>query len=770
MKLVTLPLSLVILLIACAMNAAPVLPSPSTASGATDTGTGNLLGSFGTGNKTITISATGNLTASANSTATFSGILQGTPQSGALNLSNLTLTLPGTYLTAAQVAAAYQPLDSDLTAIAALTTTANGRSLLTASSLTAAGLGLTNGTTIDNLVAVGSNGILQRTAANTYGVASYTGLTWSVGVLSVNASQAITTLSALTSNGPIYTSGGTGALNVGTTTGTGTTYVLSASPTISGALGVGVAPASFFRNDATLEIAGPGSGHAMVNIYQPLKTDESTLNFSAAIDSGVQKNTGSFSYISDNTTSGSGYSHGRISAYAAGWATQGVPINFWSDSVTLFDAAGGAATRPGANILFLNSSAAAIWLGNNTTALYSPTAGRVALNHIGGTAPVFFWEAGGVDRLAIETSGVDAYISTKTAGASIFIRPDNATLAATFTSTATTLAGNLIVGGSIASQASTVLAFAGGANSGGTGYFRSSTVGGVISTGGIGTAGTFARADAGFEAQGNNVNSTGLGPMFSLFNTVTSAQAVAAGGNQTIAYMEEALCASALDTAGATQKVGAISFGWGTVPTPGSASGYGIVRLQASGTSGADNNVIGVMYGNLGVRFLGGNVITSPGAGVFALDGATFIHNSNALAADIIDRTYRNSNSFSGAHEWYTNNAKEWALGEQGGFSSSDFYLYAFSPIVRVAAFSKSDGSLTLSSTVEATIGGAGSLTAAGIYASKKVITASTFTSAAGVAYDFGASSATTITSANKSIKFTVAGTDFYVPAKLTND
>ena len=52
---------------------------------------------------------------------------------------------------AAAAQAASQPLDADLTAIAALTTTANGRSLLTVSTLTNAGLGITNGAAIDTL-------------------------------------------------------------------------------------------------------------------------------------------------------------------------------------------------------------------------------------------------------------------------------------------------------------------------------------------------------------------------------------------------------------------------------------------------------------------------------------------------------------------------------------------------------------------------------------------------------------------------------------------
>lgn len=46
----------------------------------------------------------------------------------------------------------------------------------------------------------------------------------------------------------------------------------------------------------------------------------------------------------------------------------------------------------------------------------------------------------------------------------------------------------------------------------------------------------------------------------------------------------------------------------------------------------------------------------------------------------------------------------------------------------------------------------------------------STLTTAGGVTWDFLAASATTITSANKSLHVKVAGTDYYIPAKLTND
>lgn len=63
-------------------------------------------------------------TYAAGSTLTVNGTLSGTPTGGTLNLSNTTLTLP------AATSALFQPLDSDLTSIADLTTQPFGRSLL----------------------------------------------------------------------------------------------------------------------------------------------------------------------------------------------------------------------------------------------------------------------------------------------------------------------------------------------------------------------------------------------------------------------------------------------------------------------------------------------------------------------------------------------------------------------------------------------------------------------------------------------------------------
>lgn len=102
---------------------------------------------------------------------------------------------------------------------------------------TAAGYNIANGAALDALGAVASNGLLQRTAANTYGVASYTGLTWTAGTLAVNTTQNIATLSNLTSNGVVTTSGGTGALSVSPLgTGIATWWATPSSANLAAAL------------------------------------------------------------------------------------------------------------------------------------------------------------------------------------------------------------------------------------------------------------------------------------------------------------------------------------------------------------------------------------------------------------------------------------------------------------------------------------------------------------------------------------------------------
>jgi hypothetical protein len=85
-----------------------------------------------------------------------------------------------------------------------------------------------------NVVDASAGIILVSSSSAITQYSASTGLTLTGSAFSVNASQNISTLSNLTSNGIVTTSGGTGALSVTATTGSGN-VVLATSPSISGA-------------------------------------------------------------------------------------------------------------------------------------------------------------------------------------------------------------------------------------------------------------------------------------------------------------------------------------------------------------------------------------------------------------------------------------------------------------------------------------------------------------------------------------------------------
>lgn len=136
-------------------------------------------------------------------------------------------------------------------------TTANGISGTVATSTTTPAITLTLGviapTSVNGITLSGSGGAsftlgsgitLNGGPGGTLGTAAFTaatayevpltfstGLTRTVNTVTVNASQSISTLSNLTSNGPVQTTGGTGALSIGATTGSNN-FVKNISPTL----------------------------------------------------------------------------------------------------------------------------------------------------------------------------------------------------------------------------------------------------------------------------------------------------------------------------------------------------------------------------------------------------------------------------------------------------------------------------------------------------------------------------------------------------------
>lgn len=166
-------------------------------------------------------------------------------------------------------AAAYQPLDSDLTGWAAKTpyvgtvVVSSGKTFTASNTLT---LTATDGSTL----AIGGGGTLGTaayTAASAYEVplTFSTGLTRSTNTVTVNTSQNIATLSNLTGNGFVKTSGGTGALSIDTNTYlTGNqTITLSGDVTGSGTTAItatlansGVTAGSYTAANITVDAKG----------------------------------------------------------------------------------------------------------------------------------------------------------------------------------------------------------------------------------------------------------------------------------------------------------------------------------------------------------------------------------------------------------------------------------------------------------------------------------------------------------------------------------
>lgn len=276
----------------------------SDATATRDEITGDL--KFGTG-RTGTFLTGAALTLNSGSTLTLNGALAGTPTGGTLSLANLTLTLPATV---SGGGSSFQPIDSDLTAIAALTTTANGRGLLTASALTAAGLGLTNGATLDTIGAktqAGTGNLVLATSPTlvtpVLGAASATSLTipgTGTTFLTFNRTDSATPNGGLVWQGTSGTSGarwgqlvdsgaagawslqyvGTGAfanslghLSVTTAGQVGVNTNITSTNTTSGSLvvagGVGVAGAAYFGgaiNGTSFVMSSGGSFGADVSI------------------------------------------------------------------------------------------------------------------------------------------------------------------------------------------------------------------------------------------------------------------------------------------------------------------------------------------------------------------------------------------------------------------------------------------------------------------------------------------------------------------------
>lgn len=112
---------------------------------------------------------------------------------------------------------------------------------------------------------------------------------------------------------------------------------------------------------------------------------------------------------------------------------------------------------------------------------------------------------------------------------------------------------------------------------------------------------------------------------------------------------------------------------------------------------------------------------------------------------------------------------------ESGANAGGDLTLYRYNDdgtfLGTVLNFVRSTGQSQFVNSAEATTAGAGAVkVTGGIYAAKKIITASTITTALSSEWDFGAAASVSPTSPNRTIRIKVGGVDYYLHAKTTND
>lgn len=180
-----------------------------------------------------------------------------------------------------------------------------GNSSLTNSAITIAGTSTSLGGSIslDTITGLSSTGLVKRTGANTLAIATSgtdyevpltfsTGLTRSTNTITVNTSQNIATLSNLTSNGLVTTSGGVGTLGV-TVPGTGVLTALAVNVGSSGA---------FVTNGGAL--GTPSSGTLTNATGLPIATGVSGLGANVATFLATPSSANLAAAVTDETGSG----------------------------------------------------------------------------------------------------------------------------------------------------------------------------------------------------------------------------------------------------------------------------------------------------------------------------------------------------------------------------------------------------------------------------------------------------------------------------------
>lgn len=212
--------------------------------------------------------------------------------------------------------------------------------------------------------------------------------------------------------------------------------------------------------------------------------------------------------------------------------------------------------------------------------------------------------------------------------------------------------------------------------------------------------------------------------------------------------------------------------GAGSVVTSGGIYATKAIISGSSTSSTSTTTGSGIFAGGIGVAGAGwfgsnvNSVISSSGA----TGGGFFAQNGAAIAT---------ANTATNTFSTYSGAPNTWQItARQNSTTPADQTLrIIFGGVAQHTYFNASDLStqagilLKVLDTTEATTGGAGSFTSAGGgYFTKKLITASTLTTAAGVTWDLGAANVVSPTSPNRTITVAVGGTTYYVAAKTTND